>query len=133
MYYGRVISISCLRMTPFWHGCYEIKFFDRAPKKIVKWFLESLFKSKNLCRNRILIFLLISDLQKRTPKLKNVSKNAQNRLQNAKNIIKNQKKCSKIKITKEVEIHNFDSKKKIPIATAFQKYFYNFFTVLVAR
>ena len=121
-------------MTPFRHGCDEIKFRNIAPKKKnSKWFLESLFKSKNLCQSRILIFLLISDLQKRTPKLKNVSKNAQNRLQNAKNIIKNQKKCSKIKITKEVEIHNFDSKKKFPIAPAFQKYFYNFFTVLVAR
>ena len=123
MYCGREISISCLKVTPLWHGCHEIKFRNIAANFFKFFFLESLFKSKNLCQSRILIFLLISDLQKRTPKLKNLSKNIQNQSQNDENTIKNQNICSKIKITKEVEIQNFDSKKKFSIAPAFQKYF----------
>ena len=123
MYYGRETSISCRKETPLWHGSDEIKFRNMGRKKILHEFLESLSDFKNPCQSRILVFVLVFDLQKRTPKSKNIIKNVQNQLQNDKNIIKNQKKCSKIEITEEVEIQNFDSKKKFSIAPAFKKYF----------
>ena len=70
----RVISISYLQVTPFWHGCPKMKFRNISPKKNLKWFLESLFKFKNLCRSRILVFVLDRDLQKSTPKIKIIPK-----------------------------------------------------------
>ena len=94
----RVINISCLKVTPFWHRCHEIKFRNIAPKKIIKWFLESLFKSKNLCHARFLVFVLVSDLSKWTPKIKKYQKAPITQRQNTKNTIKNWKPGSKLQI-----------------------------------
>ena len=74
VYHGRVISISCLKVTPFWHGCHEIKFRNMGRKKILNGFLESLLDFKNLCRSRFLKFVFICDLKKSTPKWKNIQK-----------------------------------------------------------
>ena len=115
MYYGRVISISCRRVTPFWHGCHEIKFRNMGRKKILNGFLESLSDFKNLCQSRILVFVLVCDLQKRTPKSKNIIKNIQNQLQNDKNIIKNQKIVPKSKSRKRSKFKILIPRKNSPL------------------